>query len=82
MKHLKLLKVGFGNEEFSMGYTKLILKVNLCGNSAAVEQFPKTVSNVIGDDEYTNKQSYSCDETALYYSLLPNKCTQQSQYGS
>jgi hypothetical protein len=48
--------------------------VSASGDSAAsAAQFPETLRKVIADGGYTDEQLYSCDETALYYKLLPNK---------
>jgi hypothetical protein len=35
------------------------------GNSAAAEQFPKTLCKATADGGYTDKQLCNCDETAL-----------------
>jgi hypothetical protein len=43
------------------------------GDSAAAAQFPETLRKVIADGGYTDEQLYNCDETVLYYRLLPNK---------
>jgi hypothetical protein len=43
------------------------------GDSAAAEQFPETLRKAIVDGGYTDEQMYNCNETALYYRLLPNK---------
>jgi hypothetical protein len=43
------------------------------GDSAAAEQFPETLRKAIADAGYTDEQLYNCDETALYYRLLPDK---------
>jgi hypothetical protein len=50
-----------------MGYAKLTLKANMSmsGDSAAAEQFPKTICNMIEDGDHTNDQLYICDEAAL-----------------
>jgi hypothetical protein len=48
--------------------------VSASGDSAAaVAQFPETLLKAIADGGYTDEQLYNCDETALYYRLLPNK---------
>jgi hypothetical protein len=43
-------------------------------STAAAVQFPETLRKAIADAGYTDEQLYNCDETALYYKLLPNKC--------
>jgi hypothetical protein len=55
-----------------------ICQINIEGepasaDSAAVEPFLEIQSKVIEGDAYTDEQLYSCDETALYYRLFPNK---------
>jgi hypothetical protein len=55
-----------------------ICKFNTEGESASVdnvaaEQFPETVHKAIADGGYTDEELYNCDETALYYKLLPNE---------
>jgi hypothetical protein len=43
------------------------------GDSAAAAQFPETLYKATAYGGYTDEQLYNCDETALYYKLLPNK---------
>jgi hypothetical protein len=69
-KALKPLEGGFGCGRFDMGYAKLTLKVTASGDIAAARQFPDTVCKVVENGKCTDEQSYSYDETALYYKLL------------
>jgi hypothetical protein len=43
------------------------------GDSAAAARFPESLRKAIANGGYTDEQLYNCDETALYYKLLPNK---------
>jgi hypothetical protein len=36
-------------------------------------KFPGTLSKTIADGGYTVEQLYNCDETTLFYKLLPNR---------
>jgi hypothetical protein len=43
-------------------------------DSAAADQFPETLHKATADTRYTDERLYNCDETALNYKLLQNKC--------
>lgn len=55
-----------------------IAQVNMEGesrssDSEAAREFCGTLRKMIDEGEYTEEQLYNCDETALYYRLLPTK---------
>jgi hypothetical protein len=70
MRHLNFLTGGFGDGRFDQFNME---GESASGDSAAAEQFPETLRKAIEDGGYTDEQLYNCDETALYYKLLPNK---------
>lgn len=55
-----------------------ISQVNISGEAkssdvASAIEFPKQLAICIKNEEYNDVQIYNCDETALYYRLLPSK---------
>jgi hypothetical protein len=55
-----------------------IRQLNICGeklsaNQAEVENFKQKFKLIMEEEEYTPDQIYNCDETGLYYKMLPSK---------
>jgi hypothetical protein len=64
-----------------------IRQINLEGEAAsndveAAGEFPKHLKKCIEDGGYNDEQIYNCDETALYYRLLPNKTLDIKKQGN
>lgn len=61
------MKVGYEICQFNIAgaYTS--------GDSAAAEMFPEVLCKATAGGKYTDEKLYSCNKTALYYKLLPNK---------